>query len=129
MSQLLIVLLQTFLLFFEIKFKNYGKTPAKEIKLSQVRIYSKEVSEVEPDLAMDSTDFALLVPEGELSHRILSNMPYYTLAEQLGKVFIVGKIIYKDIFDETHTTQFAGWLRAHGDNTFLRLQGSLNKSD
>ncbi len=51
------------------------------------------------------------------------------MAEKHSKIFFVGKIIYKDLFDEEHQTQYAGWLRAHGDNTFLRLQGSLNKSD
>lgn len=78
---------------------------------------------------MDSTEFALLVSDGELSPRIASNKPYYSIAEQFGKVFIVGKIIYKDIFDETHQTQYAGWLSAHGENQFLNLQGKLNSSN
>ena len=115
--------------FFELKFKNYGKTPAKEIKVTEIRIDSIEIKNLEKTLKVDSTEFAILVSDREQSIRLKSNATYYSIAEKHGKIFFVGKIIYKDIFDEEHQTQFAGWLRAHGDNTFLRLQGSLNISD
>lgn len=115
--------------FFEIKFKNYGKTPAKEIKVTEFRIDSIEIKNIDKPLQVDSTEFAILVSDKEQSIRINANTPYYSIAEKHGKVFFVGKIAYKDIFDQEHQTQYAGWLRAHGDNTFLRFQGSFNKSD
>jgi hypothetical protein len=115
--------------FFELKFKNYGKTPAKEIKVTEVRIDSIEIRNLNKSLKVDSTEFAIVVSDKEQSIRIPANTAYYSIAEKHGKVFFVGKIIYKDIFDEEHQTQYAGWLRAHGENTFFRLQGSLNISD
>ena len=78
---------------------------------------------------MTNNEIVLLISNDERSKRVPSNKTYYSIAEQLGKVFIVGKITYKDIFDENHQTQFAGWLRAHGDNQFLHFQGKLNYSD
>ena len=115
--------------FFEVKFKNYGKTPAKEIKVGGVRIFSEEVISFDYSLELDNAELALLISGDEKTFRVSSNKTYYSIAEQLGKVFIVGKLTYKDIFDETHQTQYAGWLRAHGDNTFLNFQGNLNLSD
>lgn len=115
--------------FFEIKFKNYGKTPAKEIKVTEIKIDSIEIKRFDESLQIDSSEFAILVSDKEQSIRLRANTPYYSIAEKHGKVFFIGKLIYKDIFDEEHQTQFAGWLRAHGENTFLRLQGSLNISD
>lgn len=115
--------------YFEVRFKNFGKTPAKEIKVSGVRIYSKEVVTLDSSLGMNNAELALLISGGEKAFRVHSNKTYYNIAEELGKVFIVGKLTYKDIFDEEHQTQFAGWLRAHGDNTFLNFQGKLNFSD
>jgi hypothetical protein len=115
--------------FFEIKFKNYGKTPAKEIKVTEIKIDSIEIKKFDESLQFDSTEFAILISGNEQSIRLPANTPYYSIAEKHGKVFFIGKINYKDIFDDTHTTQFAGWSREHGDNTFMRLQGALNKSD
>lgn len=115
--------------FFEIKFKNYGKTPAKEIKVTEIKIDSLEIKDFDKPLKEDSTQFAILVSDREQSIRLKANTSYYSIAEKHGKVFFIGKIVYKDIFDEEHQTQFAGWLKYHGENTFMRLQGALNKSD
>lgn len=111
------------------KFKNYGKTPAKEIKVTEIKIDSIEIKNIDTSLKMDSTQFAILVSDREQSIRLKANTPYYSIAEKHGKVFFIGKIMYKDIFNEEHQTQFAGWLRYHGENTFMRLQGKLNLSD
>ena len=116
--------------FFKIKFKNFGKTPAKEIKLTQIEILTnKKLSLEQPLKQIDSSEIALLISEQERSIRIPANKTYYSIAEQQGKVFIVGKIIYKDVFDEIHSTQYAGWLRAHGENQFMNFTGNLNESD
>ncbi len=115
--------------YFEFKFKNYGKTPAKEIKVSELRIFEEEVFTIIPPLIIDSTEIVMLIADAENSIRVHSNKTYYSIAEQLGKVFIVGKVVYKDIFDESHQTQFAGWLRAHGENQYLNFQGRLNLID
>jgi hypothetical protein len=86
--------------FFEIKFKNYGKTPAKEIKVTEIKIDSVEIKIFDNSLKVDSTQFAILVSDGEQSIRLKANTPYYSIAEKHGKVFFIGKIMYKDIFDE-----------------------------
>ena len=88
------------------KFKNYGKTPAKEIKVTEIKIDSIEIKNIDTSLKMDSTQFAILVSDREQSIRLKANTPYYSIAEKHGKVFFIGKIMYKDIFNEEHQTQF-----------------------
>jgi hypothetical protein len=107
-----------------LKIKNTGRTPASKIvyrngiKIGGTGINDNEISRLETqkqdvDVLGSELELGCLVNTG----RILDPVIYNDIVNGKRKIFIIGSIIYEDIFKETHRTRYCR-IYSVSDNDF-----------
>jgi len=112
---------------FTLKIKNYGKSAAFLAEISEIRIYDKKLIDIDSttikNLPLISTGGKTISVDSTEEFCTKSNLVYNDNQLIYKEIFIIGRIMYKDIFNRTLYTRFAGLFK---DNIFLP-KGNLNK--
>jgi len=98
-----------------ISIKNVGKTPARLVHASLVNLFIGKFpdSNIPEPIFLDTADFAVIgaTMTGEITthcNAILSGRDFLSVIYNNRKLFFCGRVVYTDIFKESHYVDFGG---------------------
>jgi hypothetical protein len=107
---------------FKLKIRNFGQSPAFNTLVSDILVFENQPTSIDNHFTFDSSDFQIVEKYSDYfivkSNGICTGTDY-----RYEDKFIIGKILYRDIFNRNLFTIFAGWFN---NDRFIPV-GELNK--